>query len=651
VITSRIKSQNSRMLKLPSKILSLLAMSHDAIVIIAAWIMAFALRFNFHIPKEFVGYIIESLPVIFIFHSIAFYSFGLYKGVWRFASLPDLKRIMRAVSFAALLSATFALLVHPSIIIPRSVLILNPILLLVAMGGSRFIYRAWKERRLFNNIALQGKPVIVIGVEDASFNLIKELSKNPEWRVVAMIDPSGKLVGREIMHTKVEGSLQDIPHIAARYGCQHCMIAMPSTRHEKRRAAVEAASSVEGMEVLTLPAMSDLISGRVSLSQIRKIDVEDLLGRDVVQLDTDRLSSMLANKVVLVSGAAGSIGSELCRQILSFHPTQLICLDISEYALYTLQQEFNQWVTDTELVYLVADVKNKARIQRILQSHQPDVVLHAGAYKHVPMMEHFNVVEALQNNAHGTYQIASACQAAGVPTFVLVSTDKAVNPTNVMGASKRLAELICQGLQHQENSLTRFITVRFGNVLGSSGSVIPKFREQIAHGGPITITHPEITRYFMSIPEAAQLVLQAATMGNGGEVFVLDMGTPVRIIDLARDMIKLSGLQEQDIQIEFTGLRPGEKLYEELLADDENTLPTSHEKLRIAQARSADTLWLTNLLEWLTNIPHLQEAQIKQDLQRWVEEYQPDTRPAPDVSLRGGLLSLDTLPSPSQHIH
>lgn len=639
------------MLKLPSKILSLLAMSHDAIVIIAAWIMAFALRFNFHIPKEFVGYIIESLPVIFIFHSIAFYSFGLYKGVWRFASLPDLKRIMRAVSFAALLSATFALLVHPSIIIPRSVLILNPILLLVAMGGSRFIYRAWKERRLFNSIALQGKPVIVIGVEDASFNLIKELSKNPEWRVVAMIDPSGKLVGREIMHTKVEGSLIDIPQIAARYGSQHCMIAMPGSRHEKRRAAMEAAREVDGMEVLTLPAMSDLISGRVSLSQIRKIDVEDLLGRDVVHLDTDRLSSMLANKVVLVSGAAGSIGSELCRQILSFHPTQLICLDISEYALYTLQQEFNQWVTDTELVYLVADVKNQTRIQRILQSHQPDVVLHAGAYKHVPMMEHFNVVEALQNNAHGTYQIASACQAAGVPTFVLVSTDKAVNPTNVMGASKRLAELICQGLQHQENSLTRFITVRFGNVLGSSGSVIPKFREQIAHGGPITITHPEITRYFMSIPEAAQLVLQAATMGNGGEVFVLDMGTPVRIIDLARDMIKLSGLQEQDIQIEFTGLRPGEKLYEELLADDENTLPTSHEKLRIAQARSADTLWLTNLLEWMANIPHLQEAQIKQDLQRWVEEYQPDTRPAPDVSLRGGLLSLDTLPSPSQHIH
>lgn len=639
------------MLRLPTRILSLLAFTHDAIVLIAAWFFSFMLRFNFEVPASFIGYFWQTLPVVFLIHGICFYSFGLYKGLWRFASLPDLKRIMRAVGFAALLSAAYALLAHPSIVIPRSVLILNPMLLILAMGGSRFIYRAWKERRLFNSIALQGKPVIVIGVEDASFNLIKELSKSAEWRVVSMIDPNNKLVGREIMHTKIEGNLEDIERIAARHGCQHCMIAMPSSRHEKRRLAVEAANDVEGMEVLTLPAMSDLISGRVSLSQIRKIDVEDLLGRDVVQLDTHGLSGMLANKVVLVSGAAGSIGSELCRQILSFHPTQLICLDISEYALYTLQQEFNQWVTDTELVYLVADVKNQTRIQRILQSHQPDVVLHAGAYKHVPMMEHFNVVEALQNNAHGTYQIASACQAAGVPTFVLVSTDKAVNPTNVMGASKRLAELICQGLQHQENSLTRFITVRFGNVLGSSGSVIPKFREQIAHGGPITITHPEITRYFMSIPEAAQLVLQAATMGNGGEVFVLDMGMPVRIIDLARDMIKLSGLQEQDIQIEFTGLRPGEKLYEELLADDENTLPTSHEKLRIAQARSADTLWLTNLLEWLANIPHLQEAQIKHDLQRWVEEYQPDTRPAPDVSLRGGLLSLDALPSPSSHIH
>lgn len=639
------------MFKLPARFLSLLAYGHDALVVMTAWWLAFALRFNFHIPAEFIVYIWKSLPIIFILHSISFYTFGLYKGMWRFASLPDLKRIMRAVGFSALLVATYALLIHPSIIIPRSVLIMNPMLLLLTMGGSRFIYRAWKERRLFNSIALQGKPVIVIGVEDTSFHLIRELSQNPEWRVVAMIDPTGKLVGREVMHTKIEGGLQDISQIASRYGCQHCMIAMPATRHEKRRLAVEAARKVEGMEVLTLPAMSDLISGRVSVSQIRKVDVEDLLGRDVVQLDTHGLSQMLANKVVLVSGAAGSIGAELCRQILSFYPSQLLCLDISEYALYTLQQEFSHRITETELVYLVADIKNQPRIQHILQSHQPDIVLHAGAYKHVPMMEHFNVVEALYNNAYGTHQIASACQAAKVPTFVLVSTDKAVNPTNVMGASKRLAELICQGLQHRENHMTRFITVRFGNVLGSSGSVIPKFREQIAQGGPITITHPDITRYFMSIPEAAQLVLQAATMGNGGEVFVLDMGTPVKIIDLARDMIKLSGLQEQDVAIEFTGLRPGEKLYEELLADDENTLPTNHEKLRIAQARSADTAWLEALLVWLQGVPLMTEAQIKQELTHWVEEYQPDTRPAPALQLRGMTLPLDSLPSPSSQIH
>jgi FlaA1/EpsC-like NDP-sugar epimerase len=628
-----------------------LAILHDMVATCLVWVAAYALRFNFSIPDQFHQSVLMLLPVVTLIEICTFYYVGLYRGIWRFASIPDLKRIIKAVAISSVLLSLGAFSLQPELIIPRSVLVMNPLLLILFMGGSRFAYRAWKERRLFNVTAAQGKPVIVIGVEDASFNLIKELSKSPEWRVVAMIDPSNKLVGREIMHTKIEGNLENIERIAAQHGCQHCMIAMPSSRHEKRRLAVEAANEVEGMEVLTLPAMSDLISGRVSLSQIRKIDVEDLLGRDVVQLDTHGLSAMLANKVVLVSGAAGSIGSELCRQILSFHPTQLICLDISEYALYTLQQEFSQWETDTELLYLVADVKNRVRLQRILQDHQPDVVLHAGAYKHVPMMEHFNVVEALQNNAYGTYQIASACQAASVPTFVLVSTDKAVNPTNVMGASKRLAELICQGLQNDYLSGTRFITVRFGNVLGSSGSVIPKFREQIAHGGPITITHPEITRYFMSIPEAAQLVLQAATMGKGGEVFVLDMGTPVKIIDLARDMIKLSGLQEQDIRIEFTGLRPGEKLYEELLADDENTLPTSHEKLRIAQARSADAVWLSNLLEWLTTIPNLQESQIKQDLQRWVLEYQPDTRPAPDVSLRGGMLSLDTLPSPSSHIH
>lgn len=618
-----------------------LALIHDIIVVGLVWYLSYLIRFNFNVPDESMQTIFALLPLVLIINLISFFSFGLYRGMWRFASLPDLKRIIKAVAISALIITSLSFLVRYDVLIPRSVLFINPLLLVLAMGGSRFAYRAWKEHRLFNTMASSGKPVLVIGVEDVALNLIRELSKSPEWRAVAIIDPNSRLLGRELMHTRVEGGLEDIPSIAEKYGCKHAIIAMPSSHHNQRRLAVEAAKQVDEMDVLTLPAMPDLISGRVSVSQLRKIDVEDLLGRDMVQLDTHGLSVMISQKVVLVSGAAGSIGSELCRQILSFHPAQLICLDISEYALYTLQQEFEKLTTNTELVYLVADVKNQDRINRIMVDFRPQTVLHAGAYKHVPMMEHFNVVEALQNNAYGTYQIASAAQLAGVKTFVLISTDKAVNPTNVMGASKRLAELVCQGLQSlsQNPKITRFITVRFGNVLGSSGSVIPKFREQIAHGGPITITHPDITRYFMSIPEAAQLVLQAGSMGQGGEVFVLDMGQPVKIVDLAKDMIKLSGLNEHDITIAYTGLRPGEKLYEELLADDENTLPTTHEKLRIAQARNADGEWLEQLLVWLQKTTYMSDAEIKKGLKHWVAEYQPDERPAPPITTVGNGIS------------
>jgi FlaA1/EpsC-like NDP-sugar epimerase len=350
------------------------------------------------------------------------------------------------------------------------------------------------------------------------------------------------------------------------------------------------------------------------------VDVEDLLGRDAVDLDNSGLQGLIQGHAVLVSGAGGSIGSELCRQIVKFKPSTLICLDISEFALYQLEQELAG--TSTQLVYVVGDVKNAARLDQLLAKHQPKVVFHAAAYKHVPLMENENVSEAFNNNVLGTYTLAKACKAANVDKFVLVSTDKAVNPTNVMGATKRLAEMVCQGLQEAKG--TRFVMVRFGNVLGSSGSVIPKFREQIKAGGPITVTHPEITRYFMSIPEAAQLVMQAGLMGAGGEIFVLDMGEPVRIVDLARDMIKLSGLQEDEIAIEFSGLRPGEKLYEELLADDEHTLPTPHEKLRIASARAVDAAWVDALLQWVSTTLAKDEALVKQELKLWVEEYLGD---------------------------
>ena len=383
------------------------------------------------------------------------------------------------------------------------------------------------------------------------------------------------------------------------------------------------------MTVLTVPAFDDLMSGKVSISQIRQVEVEDLLGREPVQLDVLSLHDLIEHNAVLVTGAGGSIGSELCRQVLKYHPSQLICVDTSEYALYQIEQEFSQLGLDgkTDIRFVTANVRNALRIKALLTIYQPTVVYHAAAYKHVPLMENVNVAEALANNVLGTYTVANACKEAAVSKFVLVSTDKAVNPTNVMGASKRLAEMVCQGLQGKSG--TKFVTVRFGNVLGSSGSVIPKFRAQIANGGPVTITHPEITRYFMSIPEAAQLVMQAGMMGAGGEIFVLDMGESVKIVNLAKDMIRLSGLAEDEIKIVYTGLRPGEKLYEELLADDEHTLPTPHDKLRIALARSADMTWVKKLLKWIASIHDEDEQVIKVGLKTWVEEYKMDLSSKP----------------------
>lgn len=602
-----------------------MAMMHDIIVASAIWYFAFLLRFNFDIPAEFLEVVWATLPLVLLLEFACFVYLGLYKGMWRFASIPDLKRIIRAVALSALIISFASLIAQPQIIIPRSVLILNPLLLVLVMGGSRFAYRAWKERRLFNPIVQQGKPVIVLGVEEATISLIKELAKSQEWRVVALLDDNRLMQNREFMHIRVEGTIEMLPEVAQKYGCEHCIIAMPSANHLARRRAVNVANSIF-MEVLTLPATSDLMSGKVSISQIRKVDVEDLLGRDAVKLDNSGLQHLIENCTVMVSGAGGSIGSELCRQIIKYKPSTLICLDVSEYALYNIEQEFSRQGLTVNLVYKTGDVKNAYRITELLKQFKPSVVFHAAAYKHVPLMENGNVWEALANNVIGTYTLAKACIDSKVGKFVLISTDKAVNPTNVMGASKRLGEMVCQGLQAGEldkESTTKFVIVRFGNVLGSSGSVIPKFREQIASGGPITITHPDITRYFMSIPEAAQLVMQAGLMGNGGEIFVLDMGEPVKIATLAADMIQLSGLQLDDIKIEYVGLRPGEKLYEELLADDEHTVTTPHEKLRIALARSVDRAWVEKLLKWIESARGMREELIKQELTFWVQEYEP----------------------------
>ena len=392
---------------------------------------------------------------------------------------------------------------------------------------------------------------------------------------------------------------------------------MPGVNHAARRRALELAAQA-GLKAMTVPSYEDIMSGKVTMSQLRDVELDDLLGRDPVKLDDSGLEGWLAGKVIAITGAGGSIGSELCRQIARFAPAKLVLIESSEFALFTILEEFSRRLPSQSVVPLIADIKNSARMNDVFMRNRPEVVFHAAAYKHVPLMEAENAWEAVQNNVAGTLVCARASCAASVEKFVLVSTDKAVNPTNVMGATKRLAELVCLA---SGTDATKFVTVRFGNVLGSTGSVIPTFREQIARGGPLKVTHPDIERYFMTIPEAAQLVLQAGLMGSGSEIFVLDMGEPVRIVDLARDMIRLSGLTENDIRIEFSGLRPGEKLFEEPLSDSERASNTRHPKLRIARAAGAlDRERFAELLVWLSGPP---PRSVKMDLQHFVPEYQP----------------------------
>ena len=596
------------------------AFIHDVIVAFLAWDLGFLLRFNFEIPANFYVHLYQTVFWVVLAQALVFVIFGLYQGVWRFASIPDLKRIIKAVIVAAIAVAALLLMIHPAVVVPRTVLILDPILLILLMGGSRFAYRAWKEHHLYGATLLQGQPVIVIGAGELGVALLKDLSRSVQWRVVGLLDEDPAVHGRLLMGVRVLGAIDQLPEIATKFNVSHIIIAVPSAAHKLRRQVVQIANSLN-LTALTVPAVDDLMSGKVSISQIRKVEVEDLLGRETVSLDNQGLLQQIEQHTLLVSGAGGSIGSELCRQILKYKPTRLICFDISEYALYQLEQELMQNIANVELIFVTGDVKNEQRVKQLLSEYQPKVVFHAAAYKHVPLMETHNVAEALSNNVIGTYVLANASMQAKVEKFVLISTDKAVNPTNVMGASKRLAEMVCQSLEGGAKSKTHFVMVRFGNVLGSSGSVIPKFREQIAKGGPVTVTHPDITRYFMSIPEAAQVVMQAGLMGKGGEIFVLDMGEPVKIAELAKDMIRLSGFQQDEIKISYTGLRPGEKLYEELLADDELTQTTPHPKLRIAVARKADALWVKKLLKWIESCQVADEIAIKKQLAFWVEEY------------------------------
>ena len=571
---------------------------------------------------------------------------GLYRGLWIFASLPDLKRVLRAVALSSGVLVVWVALYREIPAIPRSALVLYPILLVTVMAGGRVLYRMWKEHRLYGGLVEQGKPVVIVGAGRGGAMLVRELERSPDWRVVGLVDDDDAKWGREMLGHKVFGSVDTLAAVLRSEKARHVILAMPSAASAVRKKVADLAVR-EGAHVFTVPGLEDVMAGRVALSAIRPVRIEDLLGRESVQIDMHHIRAMLADKTVLVTGAGGSIGFELCRQLVRFGVERLVLLEQNELALYTVEQWFATQRPGIRVVPLIGDVKDGRRLAEVFETWPPQVVFHAAAYKHVPLMEVGNAWQAVQNNVLGTLRVADCAVRYDGERFVMISTDKAVNPTNVMGATKRLAEMVCEAFQ-AGGSGTQFEIVRFGNVLGSTGSVIPKFQAQIASGGPVTVTHPEITRYFMSIPEAVQLVLQAAAMGHGGEIFVLDMGEPVRIIDLARNMIRLSGFNESEIRIEFTGLRPGEKLFEEPLADSEQVRETPHPQLRIVCSRPVDGGLLGGLRSWLERRGHPDDDEVKAELSSWIPEYSPATHKPP---LRVVARSApDSGPGPSQQL-
>jgi FlaA1/EpsC-like NDP-sugar epimerase len=466
--------------------------------------------------------------------------------------------------------------------VPRAVLALHPLFSLMLLAMMRMGYRMLYEhmRSRISGSALEQRRALVLGAGDAGRLLVAGLQHTQGWVIVGFLDDALEKQGARVAGVPVLGRLEQAGEYAAMHGITHLIVAMPGATVPQRRHALDVAGEV-GLPVLTVPSSDELLSGR-SVNQVRDIEPEDLLGREPVELDEGGISECLNGKVVLITGAGGSIGSELCRQVARYGPSRIVLYELSEFALYTIEQELAEKFPQLPLVRLIGDVKDLEHLRHVFGKYEPQIVFHAAAYKHVPLMEDENAWAALRNNTLGTYHACLAAAEGGVERFVLISTDKAVNPTNVMGATKRAAELVISHMAGQGHA-TRFMAVRFGNVLGSSGSVIPKFKEQIAKGGPVTVTHPEITRYFMTIPEAARLVVQAGAIGESGQVFVLDMGEPVKILNLARAMIQMSGRGPKDIQIEFSGLRAGEKLYEELLGDEDTTLPTRIPALRIAR--------------------------------------------------------------------
>ncbi|MEA9356645.1 nucleoside-diphosphate sugar epimerase/dehydratase [Bacteriovorax sp. PP10] len=578
----------------------LMAFAYDLLVAGLSFWAALYLRFDtLNIP------LVEDLTfnrfffLAMVIHATSFVLNGLYKGVWRFSSMHDLIRVVKAAAIAIICSLVVCFFMTRLSGVPRSMFLIEFLLLVIGLGGGRFVYRFLKDQTSLRSVIggsdAEVKTVLIVGAGRAGEKLLRDIYSTPALKinVIGFLDDDKFKKNALIHNVKVFGGVELIPSIVSDYAVDKIFIAIPSANGDDVKRIVNYCKETSA-EIKILPKMDQLLSAQVEISLLRNLNIEDLLGREQVQLDTCHLSSMITDKVVLVTGAGGSIGSELCCQIAKFQPGMLIMADYCELFMYELEMKFKEEFPEIPFFPKIIDIRNASKVDTLFAEYKPQLVFHAAAYKHVPMME-YNPMEAVETNIKGTKTVAETALKYAAEKFIMISTDKAVNPTNVMGASKRIAEMVITDIS-KKSTTTKFISVRFGNVLGSNGSVIPLFRKQIEDRKDITVTHPDIIRYFMSIPEACQLVLQAGSMGEGGEIFVLDMGEPVKIVDLAREMIRLAGMIEgRDINIVFSGLRPGEKLYEELFSDKEAYEFTHHGKIRKALFRTLDDTFHTNL--------------------------------------------------------
>jgi len=603
-----------------------LALLLDSAVVALAWNITYLFRLGFErwmsARPSYDGWV---LLAIVLAYAAAFSALKVPQGMWRFSGFGEVKRLALACLLAGLASAVAVLMLQLTKV-PRAVLALHPVVALMGLALVRLVYRMVYEhaRAQITGSDREIRRAIVLGAGEAARRLLAGIHQQG-WIVLGLLDDDPAKQGARIAGLPVLGPLTAIADKAVRGAATHVIVAMPTATPAQRRRALDLAAPY-GLPVVTVPSAAELRDGSSAIERVRDIEPDDLLGREPVQLDEAGIGAVLGGKTVLVTGAGGSIGSELCRQLARFNPARLVLYELSEFNLYSIEQDLGQRFPDLPLVRVIGDVKDLAHLRHCMAQWRPQLVFHAAAFKHVPLMEEdHNALAALRNNTLGTYHAALAAAQVQAERFVLISTDKAVNPTNVMGATKRAAEMVVS-MMAAEHPGTRFMAVRFGNVLGSSGSVIPKFKEQIARGGPVTVTHPDIIRYFMTIPEAARLVLQAAAIGESGQVLVLDMGEPVRIVDLARDLIRLSGHAVDEIPIVFSGLRPGEKLFEELLADGDATLPTAIARLRVA-VLGASPGQVHGLLAWAAagQCAEADESgQVRRQLRHLVEEFKPE---------------------------